>query len=478
MGIRLDWESDTTSSGGKPSSYVAKEDPERRRARMKARLRFLAVLAVCLFVAGVLIAMIAWRLNEANAYIESLLRDTVEAEFAALRIGDWNAFADIQRSATSDWLAQQRSLYDAVQAQKRDGTIDLTGTVRELDIDGTRGRVLVEWVRDGVPLTQAWFYWRYDDIPETRDSAGNITAAAIPGGWRHVPADLTFWGDPSEMIGANVTIAHRTVDTALAEAMGVRVESWIGSTCGPILQCGDLPHITLDIRPDFYLTTGWDSAQPWRLLIPSPYIHGARSDMPFSGDTLNDVADAIALRLTSVSLNTSAQFDLTSDAGYIVTGVRRWLLGRYVGVDAQSTVIAGLAAQRGATAIGELLKTVTPDSTLNTILAAYGVDNPTDSIIDWSDFLRGRIRLESDYAMQGNTAGIMRLYVPELGNRVPDPVLSALAQTGVEVRLVQTSVAPDGSPALLATVILGAGPDAREVSISFYWRDGTWLRAS
>src|SRR5690606_37641737 len=124
-------------------------------------------------------------------------------------------------------------------------------------------------------------------------------------GWRHVPADLTFWGEATDLRGNLVTVAHRTVDAPLAKEMGVRVESWISAACGPILQCGDIPHITLDVRPDIYLTTGWDNTQPWRLLIPSPFVNGARTDAPFSGDTLVSVAEAIATRLVSLSLGTT-----------------------------------------------------------------------------------------------------------------------------------------------------------------------------
>lgn len=477
MGIRLDWESDSVSSG-KGSSYVAKEDPERRRARVRARARFLLIFLSGVFACAVIAAVVVWRLNEANAYIESLLRDTVEAEFAALRIGDWNAFSEIQRSATEDWRRQQREVFDVLQAKKLSGSVQLTGTVRSVEIDGTRGRVMVEWIEDGAPITQAWFYWRYEDVEEQRDSQGNITVAFASGGWRHVPADLTFWGEATELRGSLVTVAHRTVDAALAKEMGVRVESWISATCGPILQCGDLPHITLDVRADYYITLGWDSSQPWRLMIPSPYIKGARSDAPFSGETLVTVADAIASRLVAISLSTTSPFNTTTDAGYLVSAAGTWLLGEYTHIDTGSTVIDSLAAQRGTAAVGVLLKSLSPDSTLESVLNAFGTANPTDPMIDWRDLLRARIRLESDYITQGNADAVAALYITEMQSRAFERSQAAAAQSGVEVRLVQSVTAPDGSPTLIASVIFGTGPDAREESVYFYWRGGTWLRAS
>lgn len=460
MGIRLDWESDSARSGNKDGSYVAREDPEQKRARVRARTRFLLTLIIVVMLLGGIGLIVTWRLNEANAFIESLLRDTVESEFAALRIGDWNAFAAVQRSATDDWTVQQRTVFNDVQQRKQQSKIELTGTVRDLQIDGTRGRVMIEWIEDSVPVTRAWFYWRYED------------------GWRHVPADLTFWGEAAELRGNRVTVAHRMVDAPLAKEMGVRVEGWISAVCGPILQCGDVPHMTLEVRPDLYLTTGWDNTQPWRLLIPSPYVNGARTDEPFSGDTLIGVAEAIAARLVSLSLGTTLPFDRTTDAGYLVSSSTRWLLGQYIGLDAGATVIESLAATRGPAIIGQLLKSLTPDSTLQSILDLINMTGPAGSGIDWSDFVRVRIQLESDLITQGLTDGVASLYIEEMRSRALERTQAAAAQNGVEVTMVQSVTAPDGSPALIASVIFGRGPEAREESVYFYWRNGTWLRAS
>ncbi|MCO6443094.1 MAG: hypothetical protein J5J04_03315 [Anaerolineae bacterium] len=455
MGIRLDWESDSASAG--KSAYVATEDPALKRKRAAARAKFLLVFTGTAIVFGVLALVVTWRLNEANAYIESLLRDTVEAEFAALRIGDWNAFGSIQRSASEEWLTEQRALFDDVQIEKTKGTVQLDGVIRSVEVDGTRGRVLVDWTRDGVAITQAWFYWRYDD------------------GWRHVPSDLTFWGEPAELRGTLVTIAHRTVDAALAQTMGVRIESWISSTCGPILECGDLPHITLEIRPDFYLTTQWDTQQPWRLLVPSPYVGGASSTEPFSGVLLVNVADAIATRLVAVSLATTQPYDPATDAGYIANAVRQWLVARYAGYEAASSPIASLAAQRGTSALGHMLRALSPDSSLQVILDAMGTTGPNSGEIDWRDLIRYRIVLEATLVARGDP-NVSRLYIEEMRSRATEQRIDP--SQPVDVRLAQAVTAPDGSPALIASVIVGEGADAREESVYYYWRSGTWLRAS
>src|SRR5690606_20358324 len=203
----------------------------------------------------------------------------------------------------------------------------------------------------------------------------------------------------------------------LAKEMGVRVESWISAACGPILQCGDIPHITLDVRPDIYLTTGWDNTQPWRLLIPSPYVKGARSDAPFSGETLVSVADAIATRLVSLSLGTTVPFDRTTDAGYLVTAASRWLLGEYIAVDSGSTVIESLAATRGPASIGHLLNSLIPDSRMEPVLDVIGTTGPEGAGIDWSDFIRARIQLEGDLITQGDTGIVASLYIEEMQSR-------------------------------------------------------------
>ena len=122
---------------------------------------------------------------------ESLLSQTTEAEVAALRIGDRQAYMALQRSASEEWLASQSAVFDAYQSRKINSDIQLTGRVVDVQIDGSRGRVQVEEIENDTPYVNTWFYWYY---AEELDEQGRQIA---PAGWFHVPADYTFWGAPT-----------------------------------------------------------------------------------------------------------------------------------------------------------------------------------------------------------------------------------------------------------------------------------------
>jgi len=457
MGIRLDWEVDS----GPGSRSVGTEDPDRQRQHRVMRLRVLAIIVGIIFGLSVAVAVVVWRLNEANAYIESLLRDTVEAEFAALRLSDKTAFIGIQRSATDDWQTYQSQIFDAFQNGKLAGSITLTGTVRGVEIDGTRGRAIVEWIEGGIPYSQAWFYWRYED------------------GWRHVPPDTTFWGKSEALRGQNVTVLYQEVDAALAEVMGLRVEGWIASVCGPILQCGDLPHISLTITPDIYTEKGWGRAtQAWTLTLDSPYITGARSDQPFSGATLETVANAVAERLVGAGLGSSDPFDRTTDAGYLIQATQTWLTGQFVGLDTGSTLIQSLADNAGRATLGTLLKALRPTSTLDVILVVLGQNDVRAVNLNWSDFFAKRIRLESDYASADNLPGMIALYADESRQNALDRLAIKAIPSAVTFSITQTSNAPDGAATISGTARSTYGATVQEQPVQFVWRNGTWLRSN
>ena len=125
MGIRLDWEIESENAG----KHSATEDPNVIRTRRQVRVRFLLTFLVVLGIVLGVGALIVWRLNEGERRLEQFLRDTVESEVSALRLGDWNAFSRVQRSADSNWIdIQQSRFFDDIQAAKLETDITLTGT--------------------------------------------------------------------------------------------------------------------------------------------------------------------------------------------------------------------------------------------------------------------------------------------------------------------------------------------------------------
>ncbi len=455
MGIRLDWEIDSEST-----QHRVFEDPAAKRARRRARLRFIILLLILILALIGVAAAIRWRLEQTDAYIESLLRDTIEAEVAALRIGDLNAFTNLQRSADETWLQGQRAYFNTYQQIKLSNDLELNGTVRNLVLDGQRARVIVEEVIDGTPYSQVWFYWRYED------------------GWRHVPPDYTLWGVLKEYQGLAVTISYREVDETLARDMGVELESWINSTCGPILQCGDLPHIRVNIGTDALLTEPvWDSTNPWQLDLSSPYLVRARTDRPFSGQFRLDVAAVLAERLVDESLNFSEAAVYPRDSFYLRAAVVSWLTGRFVGIDSQAHLITSLAQNYGQSAVGDLIAALAPDASADVLRSVTGAAALNETTLDWRDFLTWRMRLENELRERGDLFNFSSLYTPQMQERVQQrfDMPDVLRPT---VTLVEAGTAIDGLPQLSATVRYGPAESGVTDRVLFRLVDGTWKRAN
>lgn len=136
MSIKLDWEIEAE----REQVPSAGEDPSAKRARRHHQLRLLiVVLAAALLVAGVFVAVTV-RLRYVEWQVENILRDTVAAEVAALRLGDRTSFLNIQRSADDAWIQAQAAQFDEVQALKQTQDVALTGNVVDIAVDEPRTR--------------------------------------------------------------------------------------------------------------------------------------------------------------------------------------------------------------------------------------------------------------------------------------------------------------------------------------------------
>jgi hypothetical protein len=463
MGIRLDWEIEAEKSG----AHKATEDPELARARRRAQLRFIFTFLLIIAILGGIGALVAWRLREADARIEQFLRDTVEAEVAALRIGDWNAFSKSQRSADPAWIeTRQRSYFDQYQELKIENDVRLTGTVRDLKIEGSRARVLVEEIIDGVPYVQPWFYWRYED------------------GWRHVPPDYTFWGDTMKFNGSNVVVLYRELDEAFAREMGIAFENWVNSSCAVILQCGDFPHITLNVVTDEGLSEPvWSIDDPWRMDIPSPYLVRARFDQPFSGEIKVDVADLLAKRLVEQSSADTAAPLYPNDAYYLRPAVASWLVGRFVALNTNSLLVESLAQNYGSDAVGRLLRALRPDSSMEVLADVTGVSNLGEANLDWRDFLTWRLTLENQLYSQSDENAYVALYTPQLEatarERYAVPYNPDIIPPQPVVTQATMGKGSEGTPEIEATVVYNAEDGTKtEGRVLFRLVDNVWKRAS
>ena len=451
--MRLEWEIES-----RKISRRGGEDPQARRARRRGLLRLLMIIGIFigLIIGGLLLAR--QRLLDAQNQIEQLLRDTVRAEVAALRVGDWAVFINIQRSASDDWLDAQRAAYQQYADMKASRDLKLTGRILATAIDGPRGRVLVEEVVDGTPYAKVWFYWRYDD------------------GWRHVPPDYTFWGEERRIESAVLRIEYRAVDELFARQAEAAVTGWLRQGCD-ILGCGGLPQMTIKILTDLPQAAAW--ADDGRLLLQSPYAHGARADRPFDAARQLDAAKLLADRLIQAQTG-DLTFSYPHDVVQLRQSAHLYLVEQFAQVDSGATLIESLASHYGRGKVGQLVSLFAPAADMSIIQQV--IPEPIGRAkLDWRDFIAWRLdtearliasRAESEWlnlydAARESTLAVA--YERYRANQPPQP------QRVVEQ---QVGTAADGTPQLRVTVRTGSDKAARDHTVLFNLVNSVWKRAS
>jgi hypothetical protein len=456
MGIKLDWEIESEQSGGQHN--VGEADASVRRRR-RAWLRVLLLVLVVAGVLGLAAAAVVSRLRTIDDQIEGLLRNTVDAEVTALRIGDLNAFLAAQRSASNDWLLAQQVTFNDYQTLKQQDKIELTGQILDMTIDKNRARVEVQEIVSGVPYTRVWFYWRYED------------------GWRHVPPDYTFWGDVAQYQGKGVTVRYNTVDAPLANSVGASVDSWLATACAA-LPCGTLPTVSIDIVPDNTVQPAWSTANPWSIQIPSPFTDRARTDMPFDTALQLKVANLIADRLVSVASN-NMQPTYPADAYYLRQAVISWLVGQFAQFDTNAFVVASLAKNYGPGAVGKLVTSLQPDSDGRVLAAAAGVPALDQANLDWRDFLTWRLAAEGELIKRRDENNYMNLYDTRdeaVRNLASQRFNAAPPESPVVVSAqLETNT---GAPILRALAQVGPKDNRTQLEVQFRLVDGLWKRAN
>ena len=469
MGIRLDWEIEAEQKHIRGTG----EDPEGRRARRGRYLRLLLTAAIAIGIIAAGIGFITYRLDEVDEEIEQVLRDTVEAEIAALRIGDWSAFAAIQRSATGQWLAEQRFAFDDYQEVLRtDPSAQLTGTILDMTVEDPRARVQVQEIIAGVPYTRTWFYFRYEE-----DEDGDGTADSWQ--WFHVPPDIEFWGEPTTLEFEHVTVDYRMVDERFAEQVANTFHSWITQACAALACDPDLT-VRVTVVPDAPSRVDWASDDPWHLVMRSPYIEGARSDQPFDFERQAATADLFARRLVSVYGSESDLVEGTD--GYFLQwqAAVPWLIGQFVQVNAESYLVDSLASNYGEESVGQLLRQLHPEALISVLTDVTGV-SLGEAKLDWRDFFAWRLRREQELIAEGNRDAVAQLYdtsdeaaVQQAFRRAAQPLITE----EIEVIVVQqTTPSEDGREQLLVTAHVGDGASAVEQQILFRLQNNVWKRA-
>ncbi len=456
MGIRLDWEIEAEQDHRQQS---AGEDPDARRKRRRGRLRFFLVLFVLLALVGAAVGAVVLRLRQVDWEAEQLMRDSVTAEITTLRLGDYNAFLSMQRSATDDWEQQQEATFARYQTLKQAQRINLTGQILDATVDGSRGRVKIEEIVDGIPYGRIWFYWRYDD------------------GWHHVPPDYTFWGAAETLKTDHVTVYYHDVDADVAHEIALNLAQWLQTGCAA-LTCGVSPSLVVDIVPDPMMQIGWSPvnspADVWTLQLPSPYVSGARLDQVFDTGMQVAAATQIADRLVG---GVSPLYP--ADASFLQEAMSRWLVKRFAQVETNSYLISSLAQNYGDAAVGQLLQALQPASDISVISGVTGTSLDVANL-DWRDFSTWRLTLESQLSAERDETNFLALY-DQNDEAVRNQAYARYnAGEGSDPRSVVSAVNErdaNGVPQLRAVVQVGNPPSGEE-EVIFRLVDGVWKRAS
>jgi hypothetical protein len=455
MGVKLDWE---IEAEGAAYNDLGEHPRDRRQRHANRRRAALAILLIVGLIVGV-VGLVMWRLWYVDHTIEQQLRDTVGAEMAALRIGDIAAYLNIQRSESNVWLLGQSDQFWAYQQLKQERDVDLDGQILDLQIDQNRARVLVEEHIDGVSYQHVWFYWRYED------------------GWRHVPADVTFWGETRTIEGPGYALTYFELDDPLAEALKPSLDLVWGEGCR-WLACGTpLPNLAVHIVPESVVGVSWSPDNPDVLRIASPLTGRAPVDVPLDPATAHEVGRLLAERIVQHALG-GLDPEPPADAAFLAGALEDWLVGRFLGDGGVlgSSFVESLNEAYGEQAVGMLARAIRPDAGIGVLSEAFGL--PLDEInVDWREFFQWRLALEPFMLARGDQAGLLSLYddlaVNEALALIDNP--AAANQTALTVVRVVTGPGEDGTPRAWAVVRY---PDDSEGPITFRLVEGDWKRST
>jgi hypothetical protein len=458
LGIRLDWQVEAERLHSKAS-----ESLQERRKRTRRRLRILISMMTVVGAICAVGALIWFRLTSVDNQLRQELIDTAQAETAALRIGDYAAYMNIQRSASGDWLKSQSERFALYQDLKKKSDLKLTGNALDTVVDGSRGRVLIEEEIDGVSYRTAWFYWRYAD------------------GWRHVPTDYTFWGATQTLSGKVSSVKYHQLDEPLAQVLSALVERWWSEGCGYLGCSVAQPRLDVEIitaPPGTGAQVHWETEKSYTLLVPSPlaYEERARIENELTPTLEETIAAAIAERVFDLTTNFLRPVP-TADAAWIRQTTIEWLATVYVqrGDLNRLGFIQTLKDRYGPSSLSALVRALTPSADISLVAAV--LKQPPEALnLDWRSFFQWRLDVEKTFLARNDRAGFQALWdlstpaaQQQMQQRMARP-----AQATPQVQDVAIGKGSDGK----LQAMVQATAENKPQTIIFRMVNGTWKRSA
>ncbi len=471
MGIQLDWQIESERA-----KQRATEDPNAKRYRRRQRRNLLLGMVVLACLIGSVLGGIIWRLRAVDNQVRQNLLDTVDVEITAINVGNLSNYMQVKRSASEDWLQNQRDVFGEYQTLKQAGLLELTGKVISVTIDEPRGRVVLEEKVAGVPYRVVWFYWLYED---------NVNGQA---GWRRVPPDVEFWGDEKTIDKGGLKVTYHELDRRIAEALANQVDGWWDEACTLLICTAGQAQLTVEIVPETLLEPEWDLYEEWKVRLPSPLLLGrARSDVPFTPETEAVLAGLLAEKLAAYSRGNSFYANSYSDAEWLQKEVVAWLAGEFTSNPADgSRFFTTLTAAFGSSAPGQILNNLRPDSTLSDLQAVTGSVALQDLGLErlntfyWNDFFQWRLEIENMALRDQNQPACYQLY----DETIPNAAAAANARcVGYDpnkvIPVVNGTVItsdPDGNMFAYVDALSNPNDTSQREQVIFRWVGSTWKR--
>jgi hypothetical protein len=447
MSVKLDWEIEADRA-----SERAGVDPLRQQERRRERIILMVLTLLILGGVFSIGALLFWRIRSVDQALEQGLTSAARAEVLALKIGDLPGFLGLMRGGSADWTPAQSARFGRYQVLKEGGKIQFTDNILTTEVDGQRGRVTVEEILDGQRQMAVWYYWRYPD------------------GWRHVPSDLTFWGEADTIKGKQTTIEFKAMDRPYAEALATRIERWWTQQC-PVLGCTNVPPLTLRIVADTDQRPTWDTentADGLVLKIGSPLAVGDRAPLDLPPLWEQAIAAKLAERLFDHATG-NLQTNPNTDAAWLRDSVIDWLTAAMLGRGdlTQIAFIDSIQKKYGVASVASIVQTLSVNSDIS--IVGRALKQPLEALdLDWRTFFQWRLALEKEFVKVGNQKELL-----ELWDSTPE-ALSAL-----RVRFTQTTLPlPQVETVQLngTTATIGAKTNGQPAQMQFRVVNGTWKR--
>lgn len=450
MGIQLDWEVEDEHGWDSVG-----EDPEvaTRRRRRRRRLRgwlLVAIATVALIGGGVMVGLRRSR-DQAN---EALGR-TIEAEVLTLRIGDREAFNELQ-SADERWRALQTDTFDNYQALG--GRLEAGGEVIDLSVDHGEARAVLREELDGLPARVTWFYRQED------------------GAWRHVAPPADAWGPRQTISTPYFDLTFHEADRATATALADSLGEWWEAAC-ELIACREMPprtRIVVTAEPGASL--GW-SHQPagdasWTLAVPSPLLRR----IPETGDRLEPALHAALNRLAADRWAAYAvrpanpNLPVSADMPWVEAQFSAWLLAEVGGAPADDGLFAPLAAAYGPDIVPALLAMLrTGEGLVPSLVGLTGIP-PLDQPVDWQGALAARLRADAEALASAEDNPDASTLIDPTGRMEPQPLIDTPTERWAAPETITVAgIEPIGDKLLAEVHFTGVvgSPLAGESAVSY-----------